>query len=58
MNSIKTEIIVVDIPDLYTKTAYARKINKSATWVNELIKQGKLREVKIHGTRLVKELAA
>lgn len=40
----------------YTKTAYGRHIKKSATWVNELIKQGKLKEVVVNGARLVMEL--
>lgn len=33
----------------YTKTAYAKLINNSPTWVNKLIKQGKLEEVRING---------
>lgn len=39
----------------YTKTAYAKYIGKTPTWVNELIKQGKVAEVAINGGSFVME---
>jgi hypothetical protein len=37
----------------YSKAEYARKINVSQTWINELIKTGELIEIKFNGGSFV-----
>ena len=41
--------------DLYTQAEYSRKIGKSSAWVNQQIKEGNIKTVKINGATLVKE---
>lgn len=41
--------------DCYTKAAYARKIGKSQTWVDILVKDGKLECIEINGSSFVRE---
>jgi len=39
--------------DLFTKSALARKLNCSPTWVNELIEKGRVVEIAINGGSFV-----
>lgn len=45
--------VLINPVNCYTKSGFARKIGKSATWVNQLIEQGKLTEIKIQGGSFV-----
>jgi hypothetical protein len=38
---------------LYTKSALAKKIKKSPTHINDLIKRGELEEIEINGLKIV-----
>lgn len=40
--------------DIYTQAEYARKVDKSRAWVNQQIKEGKLRTLTINGATLIK----
>ncbi len=40
--------------DLYTQAEYAKLINKSRAWVNQKIKVGEIKTLKIKGATLVK----
>jgi hypothetical protein len=51
-----TKSAPIDVSKLYTKSNYARKIQKTPTWVTQLIKQGKLIEVDINGKVMVMEV--
>lgn len=41
--------------DCFTKSEYARLINKSPTWVEKLIERGELTVVLVNGNELVKK---
>jgi hypothetical protein len=41
--------------DVYTQAAYAKKVGKTRAWVNQQIKAGNLKILRINGATLVKE---
>ena len=40
--------------DVYTQAQYAKKVGKSRAWVNQQIKEGNLKTLKVNGAILVK----
>ena len=40
--------------DLYTQAEYAKMVNKTRAWVNQKIKAGEIKTLKIKGATLVK----
>ena len=40
--------------DLFTQAEYAKKIGKTRAWVNQQVKNGNLKTVRINGAILVK----
>lgn len=47
------EALKIDRTKLITQAEYARKIGKTRAWVNQQVKEGKLKIVKIEGAILV-----
>lgn len=41
--------------DVYTQAAYAKKVGKTRAWVNQQIKAGNLKILRINGATLIKE---
>lgn len=41
--------------DVYTQAAYAKKIGKSRAWVNQQIKAGNIKTLRVNGATLIKE---
>lgn len=41
--------------DVYTQAAYAKKVGKTRAWVNQQIKAGNLKTLRVNGATLVKE---
>ena len=53
-DKIKTSFTLREIAAKgYSKAEFARKINQSQTWVNELIKKGEVVEIKFNGGSFV-----
>lgn len=40
--------------DLFTVTAYAKRIKKSVSWVSQLVRDNKIDTVTVNGTVLIK----
>jgi hypothetical protein len=41
--------------DIFTQAAYAKYVGKSRAWVNQQVRAGNIKTLKINGTVLVKE---
>lgn len=41
--------------DIFTQSAYAKHIGKTRAWVNQQVKAGNLKILKINGTILIKK---
>lgn len=40
--------------DLYTQAEWAKRVGKTRAWVNQQVKEGKIKSLRINGTVLVK----